>query len=107
MIVSVNPCNFQTFHRYSLASPSDDNSALHGMKCDLFECRQQTTSIESCPWLIGNPVIRSADTCFHGSSAIGLGISFPSGAAGNVLVRLQWSHPFTYSVTNLVSPGHQ
>src|SRR5271154_2188132 len=104
---SGRPWSFQTLSRKRVARPSVEVSLVQGMKWASLVNRSATTRIALHPWLSGRETIMSEEIDFQGALGMGRGRSFPTGFSGNVLVRLQVSHPLTYSIVNLERPGHQ
>ena len=73
------------------ATPIEDMSDVIGTTFAWLDSSSTATRRASYPWLIGKSVIKSTDMTCHLQSGIQLGMSFPTGKAGNVLFQLQLS----------------
>ena len=101
------PCSLNTLFMYNSAVPLASIVSLQGIKWICLVVRSPMVRMLSKPWDCGNFTIKSLAMTVHGRSGISVGFRGPMGLECDGLLLLQRSQVETYSLINLVIPGHQ
>ena len=102
-----NLCNFHILFLNNLANPSADITFVIATKCVILDNLSQTTRIVSFLTTSGSLVLKSTIKYVYGFSDTSLSFNFPT--TSSVLFFILWyiSHPSTYLLISLITPGHQ